>query len=87
MIAVSVTVELTANVVAVSFGQGIEAHCPIVHRRCWRDMADNVHELFGLFRSLEFAFNPLEHLSRISWVPQVVPVIVILCLSVHRDYL
>lgn len=82
MIAVGVAVELAADVVAVSFGQGIEAHCPIIHSRCWRNMPDNVDKLAGLFRSLKLALDPFEHLSGISWVSQVVPVIVILGLSV-----
>lgn len=79
----SMTVELPSDDVGVTVNECIESNSPIIQVTFRRNVADQIYLLSYFFRLAQLAFNPLEHVTRIGWILEKEPVLVVTSLGVH----
>ena len=83
MVAMAVPVELAADDIGVTVGEGVEAHGPLVESTFRRYMSNNVNLLVFLLGFLQLLLDPLEHCAWVSGVSEQVPVLTVLRLGIH----
>ncbi len=85
MIRVRMPIELSPYRIRISLNQSVEPDTPLVEPS-WGNVTDDVNHLAFVLWVLELLFYPLKHGPWVGGVSQQVPVLVIVCLSVHWDY-